>query len=61
MISENRSRPPKTVEYGNSIVGVWRCRECRYECFPRHLREAEAKPPFLCPKCGNELKYDEEE
>ena len=51
----------KPVPYGNPIVGVWRCRECRYQCFPRHLLEAKARPPFLCPDCESELSYDEEE
>ena len=49
------------VYYGNPIVGVWRCLQCRYSCFPRHLSEAEARPPFACPDCRTELTYDEEE
>ena len=39
----------------------WRCLKCGYECFPRHLRERVARPPFVCPDCGEELYYDEEE
>jgi len=50
----------KKIQYGNAFVGVWRCLNCMWECFPRHLREAEAQPPFLCPDCGTELVYDEE-
>jgi len=51
----------KSRHYGNPIVGVWYCEECGYQCFPRHLRETEAVPPFLCPECRSELYYDEEE
>ena len=51
----------KTVSYGNPIVGVWRCPNCDYDCFPRHLSEANVEPPFLCPRCDFELYYDEEE
>ncbi len=56
-----QSNGQKRVSYGNPIVGVLRCLECGYDCFPRHLREMEARPPFRCPDCGNELVYDEEE
>ena len=49
------------VQYGNPIVGVWRCLNCGYMCFPRILREKKAVPPFRCPDCENELQYDEEE
>jgi rubrerythrin len=56
----NNGRGQKSIQYGDPIVGVWRCRKCRYECFPRRLRADEARPPFLCPKCRIELYYDEE-
>lgn len=47
--------------YGDWFVGVWRCSKCKYECFPRQLREADAQPPFLCPEpCASKLEYDEE-
>ena len=51
----------KPIAYGNPVIGVWRCLKCGYDCFPRHLRETEARPPFRCPECGKWLVYDEED
>ena len=54
------SKQAKAVQYGCSIVGVRRCPGCVYSCSPRDLREREARPPFVCPDCGEELYYDEQ-
>lgn len=51
----------RCARYGNPIIGVWRCPDCRYECFPINLKEARATEPFQCPLCGAKLYYDEEE
>ena len=46
------------IEYGDPVLGVWRCAECGYECYPRRLRDANAQPPFQCSDCRHELHYD---
>ena len=52
-----------TADYGNPIIGIWNCSgaDCGFFCYPVDLQEKHAVPPFLCPECGAELEYDEEE
>ena len=48
-------------DYGDHMIGMWVCPAQDYSCYPRELEMTRAKQPFLCPRCGRLLEYDEAE
>ena len=48
-------------DYGDAVVGMWVCPRGDYSCYPVELEMTGAESPFLCPRCGRVLEYDESE
>jgi len=47
------------IDYGNPLTGVWRCNKCFFDVRSEYLHNTRARPPFNCPFCSGELRYDD--